>query len=68
MRTSDILNEYYDEKNDNYNIVNIDHVRRPKITLLHLQKLRKTRALEELEQKQRIKDVASIYGHAPSME
>tara|TARA_R110000851_G_scaffold129231_1_gene261905 strand:- start:721 stop:927 length:207 start_codon:yes stop_codon:yes gene_type:complete len=62
MKSKEFLKEYYDEKDDNYNFVNIDHHRRPRITLRHLQKLRKTRSIEDLEQKQRIGDVADIYG------
>ena len=62
MKSREFLKEYYDEKDDNYNFINIDHRRRPRITLRHLQKLRKTRSIEELELNQRIKDVAYIYG------
>ena len=49
MRFTEILKEYYNEDDDKYTFVNIDHVRRPRITLKHLQKLRKTRSIEELE-------------------
>ena len=62
MKSREFLKEYYDEKNDQYDFINIDHKRRPRITLRHLQKLRKTRSIEELENGQRIKDVAYIYG------
>jgi hypothetical protein len=62
MRFTEILKEYYNEDDDKYTFVNIDHVRRPRITLKHLQKLRKTRSIEELETKQRISDVDRIYG------
>jgi len=62
MKSIEFLKEYYNEKEDKYMVVNIDHHRRPRITLRHLQKLRKTRSIEDLEQKQRIDDVAYIYG------
>jgi oxalate decarboxylase/phosphoglucose isomerase-like protein (cupin superfamily) len=62
MKSIEFLNEYYDPENDDYSVIEIDHHRRPRITLNHLQKLRKTRSIEELEQKQRIDDVAYIYG------
>lgn len=68
MRFREVINEYYDEADDDYTYVNIDHMRRPRITLRHLQKLRKTRSIEELETKQRIKDVADIYGTAGAEE
>lgn len=68
MKSREFLTEMYDEKEDNYMVVNIDHRRRPRITLRHLQKLRKTRSIEDLEQKQRIDDVAYIYGQRGSEE
>jgi hypothetical protein len=68
MRSREFLKEYYEEERDDYTVVNIDHRRRPRITLQHLQKLRKTRSIEELEQKQRIDDVAYIYGQPESEE
>jgi hypothetical protein len=68
MRGREFLKEYYEEERDDYTVVNIDHRRRPRITLKHLQKLRKTRSIEDLEQKQRIDDVAYIYGQPESEE
>ncbi len=68
MRSQEFLREYYDEEQDDYTVVNIDHRRRPRITLRHLQKLRKTRSIEDLEQKQRIDDVAYIYGSPDAEE
>ena len=68
MRSREFLKEFYDEQEDDYTVVNIDHKRRPRITLRHLQKLRKTRSIEDLEQKQRIDDVAYIYGQPDSEE
>ena len=68
MKSREFLKEYYEEQDDKYMNVNIDHRRRPRITLRHLQKLRKTRSIEDLEQKQRIDDVAYIYGRTDSEE
>jgi hypothetical protein len=62
MKSKEFLKEYYDEQDDNYMYVNIDHKRRPRITLRHLQKLRKTRGIEELEHKQQVDDAAYVYG------
>jgi uncharacterized Ntn-hydrolase superfamily protein len=68
MKSKEFLKEYYEEQDDNYMTISIDHHRRPRITLRHLQKLRKTRSIEDLEQKQRIDDVAYIYGRPESEE
>ena len=62
MRSREFLKEYYDEENDNYNVVNIDHKRRPRITLRHLQKLRKVRAIEQIELDDRASQMNRIYG------
>ena len=64
MRGYEILKEFYEEEDDKYTVINIDHKRRPRITLKHLHKLRKTRNIEDLENKQRIEDVAKIYGRS----
>lgn len=61
MRGHEILKELHDQTQDNYTYIEIDHVRRPRITLKHLQKLRKTRSIEELESAQRQRDVSRIY-------
>ena len=64
MRGYEFLTEYQDMKDDNYTYIEIDHARRPRITLRHLQKLRKTRNIEELETAQRREDVSRIYSPA----
>ena len=35
MRSKDILNEYYDAENDNYNNREVDDVRKQRLTLKH---------------------------------
>lgn len=61
MRGHEILKELHDMQDDQYTFIEIDHKRRPRITLKHLQKLRKTRSIEELEHAQRKNDVSRIY-------
>jgi len=62
MKKKLLFNANYDEENDNYNVVNIDHKRRPRITLRHLQKLRKVRAIEQIELDDRASQMNRIYG------
>jgi hypothetical protein len=64
MRGHEILAEVHDQKDDKYTYIEIDHVRRPRITLKHLQKLRKTRSIEQLEASERQKDASQIYGRS----
>lgn len=68
MRSREFLKEYYDENRDDYTTVRIDHRRRPRITLQHIQKLRKTQSIERLEQEQHVKDVQHIYGNSAAEE
>ena len=62
MRGYEILSEMKSLEDDKYTFIEIDHVRRTRITLKHLQTLRKTRSMEELEHSLRSVDVARIYG------
>lgn len=60
----DMILEYYDQDNDEYNVVEIDHKRRPRLTLKHLQKLRRIRSIEAYEHGERVKNVAKMYGRS----
>lgn len=59
------LREYYEASDDKLNIAKIDDTRRAKLTLKHLNNLRKKRSLESLEKEQRKQDLGSIYGKSP---
>lgn len=56
------LREYYEAEDDKINTIKIDDTRRAKITLKHLNKLRKKRELEKLENQERINNLGTIYG------
>lgn len=60
----DVILEYYSQEDDNYNVIEIDHKRRPRLTLKHLQKLRRIRSIEEFEHNERVKHAARIYGRS----
>ena len=49
MRSNDILNEYYDAENDNYNNREIDDKRKQRLTLKHPNRLRKQREVHNIE-------------------
>ena len=55
------LREYYEAENDNFNTSKIDDTRKNRLTLNHLNKLRKKRELERLEKQQRTNDYSQIY-------
>jgi len=56
------LREYYEAEDDKINTLKIDDTRRAKITLKHLNKLRKKRELEKLENQERLNNLGAIYG------
>jgi len=56
------LREYYEAEDDKINTLKIDDTRRAKITLKHLNKLRKKRELEKLENQDRLNNLGAIYG------
>ena len=56
------LREYYEAEDDKINTLKIDDTRRAKITLKHLNKLRKKRELEKLENQERLNNLSAIYG------
>jgi hypothetical protein len=55
------LREYYEAEDDNFNSAKIDDTRKNRLTLNHLNKLRKKRELERLEKQQRTNDYSQIY-------
>lgn len=55
------LREYYEAKDDQYSIVNIDDTRRPRLTLKHLNKLRKMREMNSVETAEREQFFQKIY-------
>lgn len=59
------LREYYEAADDSVNTLQIDDTRRAKITLKHLNKLRKKRELDKLEDQERVASLGNIYGKSP---
>ena len=61
MRSKDILNEYYDAEDDNYNNRDIDDTRKSRLTLKHINRLRKQREVHNIEHATRTNRVKKIY-------
>jgi hypothetical protein len=55
------LREYYEASDDEYNQRQIDDTRKAKLTLRHLNKLRKKRAMDSKEKAIRDEDLSAIY-------
>jgi len=61
MRFKEVLKEYYDASDDEYSKVDIDDTRRPRLTLEHLNKLRKMREINAVEKDANEKFYKVIY-------
>jgi hypothetical protein len=61
MRSNEFLKEYYDAEDDDYSNRQIDDVRRSRLTLKHLNRLRKQREVHNVEHANRTQRVKKIY-------
>jgi hypothetical protein len=61
MRSNEFLKEYYDAEDDDYSNRKIDDVRRSRLTLKHLNRLRKQREVHNVEHANRTQRVKKIY-------
>ncbi len=61
MRDAEFLKEYYDAEENNYANRKIDDVRKQRLTLKHLNRLRKQREVHNVEHANRTKRVKKIY-------
>lgn len=65
MRSSELLVEFYNPSDDELGKMHMDDTRRPRLTLSHLQKLRKARDAERFENEQHLRFLPDMYGAAP---
>jgi len=64
MRAAELLVEFYDPADDELGKAKMDDTRRPRLTMLHLQKLRKSRDAEKYEKAQHLTFLPDMYGQA----
>ena len=65
MNARELLCEYYDPADDELGKAKMDDTRRPRLTMLHLQKLRKSRDAEKYETAQHLNFLPDMYNQAP---
>ena len=61
MKARDLLVEYYDPADDKLGQAKMDDTRRPRLTMVHLQKLRKSRDAEKYERAQHLEFLPDMY-------
>lgn len=66
MNAREILVEFYNPEDDRLGVASMDDSRRPRLTMLHLQKLRKARDVEKYERAQHINFLPDMYGQPPA--
>ena len=66
VRDVEFLKEYYDAEDDNYNNRQADDVRKSRLTLKHLNRLRKQREVHNIEHASRMERIKKIYAKPPS--
>ena len=62
MKAFELLVEMYDPADDKLGQAKMDDTRRPRLTLLHLQKLRKSRDVEKYDRIQHTAFLPDMYG------
>lgn len=65
MKASDLLCEFYSANDDKLGQAKMDDTRRPRLTLMHLSKLRKARDAEKYERAQQAEFLPDMYGQSP---
>ena len=65
MRASDLLVEFYNPADDKLGVAHMDDTRRPRLTLVHIQKLRKSRDTERYDKLQHASFLPDMYGTTP---
>jgi len=68
MRAVEMLTEFYDPADDTLGQAKMDDTRRPRLTLHHLQKLRKSRDAEKYEKVQHLEFLPDMYDTAAQNE
>ena len=64
MRAKELLCEMYQPEDDELGIAHMDDTRRPRLTLLHISKLRKSRDVEKYDNAQHINFLPDMYNSA----
>lgn len=62
MKARQLLVEFYDPADDQLGQAKMDDTRRPRLTMLHIQKLRKSRDAEKYEKAQHLDFLPNMYG------
>ena len=65
MNARELLVEFYNPADDELGVAHMDDTRRPRLTLMHLQHLRKARDTERVDRAQHLEFLPDMYAPAP---
>jgi hypothetical protein len=68
MKAKDLLVEFYDPAADQFGQAKMDDTRRPRLTMVHIQKLRKARDAEKYDKAQHLDFLPDMYGQSAQPE
>ena len=68
MRAKQLLVELYDPADDTLGQAKMSDSRRPRLTMLHIQKLRKSRDVEKYEKAEHLQFLPDMYGVSAQSE
>ena len=61
MRSREVLNEYYEAEDNEFAKRKIDDTRKSRLTLKHLNRLRKQREVHNIEHANRLEKIKKVY-------
>ena len=64
MRSFELLTEFYNPADDSLGVAHLDDTRRPRLTLMHIQRLRKARDAERVDRAQHLEFLPDMYAPA----
>ena len=64
MNAKELLVEFYNPEDDQLGKAKMDDTRRPRLTIMHIQKLRKSRDAEKYEKAQHLDFLPDMYGQS----
>jgi hypothetical protein len=67
MKANELLFEFYHPEDDELDVMKLNDTRRPRLTLLHIQRLRKSRDAERLDRAQHLELLPDMYAPMPDM-
>ena len=67
IKSIELLTEFYNPSEDRVGLADFDDTRRPRLTLLHLQRLRKSKDLQSVDRARHLEFIPDMYSDSPQV-